>query len=350
VKGKCLFVVAAMAALLTAAPKAAVPRLPNFAAWRKAQSQFAPRMGWGLPADQAAAMQEFGLGSVERDTYARGRQQIQILAMRFADATGAYGAFTYYRPGNFHRFDLAQPQEAANSGGTRILFARGDWLIQVQLSQPNELTAGDMRALTHALPLLADSDLTLPSLPSYLPSKGLETDSIRYSEGPVAFAAGCNWLPPSQLGFNLDAEAAVGDYPAPGAASAAASAQIAVLSYPTPQMARARLPQLAALPGITARRTGPVLLLAHGFTPAAAQALLNSVNYEANVTLVPPTPVGIEALPALILGIFVLCGILMGVAVVVGVLTGGIRVLVQRVLPERFHRPPPEGLIQLHLR
>jgi len=323
------------------------PALPEFAGWQKVQSATLDRSGWGLPATDVPVMTEFGLQSLERDTYQRQDRKIQVEGYRFADAGGAYGAFTYYRPDNYSVFDLAQPHDQAASGDTHILFTRGDWLIRVTMDELTAMTASEMRELAARLSPTAGTS-QLPSLPYYLPRHDLDVNSIHYAEGPAGFATACSWLPAPALGFNMGAEAIVGTY---GAAEAneAVPAQMVVLAYPTPQIARSHLAALQQTPGVESRRTGPILVAVHGVSGAAADQLLQSVNYDADVTTVPPTPMGIEGLPSMILAIFVLCGFIILVSVVVGLLTGGLRVLLQRVLPRRFHKLEPKGLIQLHL-
>jgi len=51
-----------------------------------------------------------------------------------------------------------------------------------------------------------------------------------------------------------------------------------------------------------------------------------------------------------LVNIIILCGIIGGLAVVAGIAFGGLRVLFQRVLPERvFKRPEQVEFISLHL-
>ncbi|MGH9394122.1 MAG: DUF6599 family protein [Terriglobales bacterium] len=347
---KCFLAAATLLALglaLGAAPASgrgpqAAPRLPEFAGWQLTQNTLLR----SAPAPDQAALAEYGLQWLLRATYRRADRQIHVTAFRFGDAGGAYGAFTYFRPEGFHVFDLAQPREQAASGGNLILFTRGQWLLQVEMDKLTAMTASEMRQFAAALGPSAGNELALPTLPYYFPRQHLDPSSLRFAEGPAGLGAAAPWLPAAEVGFDRSAEVAVASYNLP--LHDAGAAQLAVIAYPTPQMARTRLPELARLAGVQARRSGPLLVLAHA-AGADAAALLQAVNYDADITMVPPTPVGIEGLPALILGIFVLCGAIIAIAVVVGVLTGAARVLIERVLPERFHRPPAEALIRLHL-
>src|SRR4051812_27436202 len=46
---------------------------------------------------QEKLLKEYGLSSAEAATYQRGDRTITLKALRFPNATGAYGAFTYFR-------------------------------------------------------------------------------------------------------------------------------------------------------------------------------------------------------------------------------------------------------------
>lgn len=317
-----------------------------FDGWQKIHSAVAGRAGWQLPAPVASAMREYGLQALERDTYQRSNRKIAIAGFRFHDAGGAYGAFTYFRPANFHKFDIGQKYSQAASGNTDIWFSRGDWLVQVQMDQVTAMTERQMRDLAAAIPDSAEASLTIPSLPQYLPSDDRVANSLHYAEGPAAFAASCAWLPAGKVGFNVSAETALASYNLPNRPPAA---QLLVISYPTPQMARTRLPQLGKLDGSVIRRSGPFLILVHGLTMSQAKPLLESVNFDADVTLVPPKYVGLEGLPAMIIAIFVLCAFIGGIAIVLGLITGVASAWLDRILPGGFHLLQPQRLVRLDL-
>ncbi|HVB39348.1 MAG TPA: DUF6599 family protein [Terriglobales bacterium] len=345
-------------ALLAAAAAATVPppppQLPNFDGWQKSASTLTLQPGWGLPRAQAAVMNELGLSSIERAAYRFEGRTIHLQGYRFGDAGGAYGAFTYYRPENFHTFDLGQPHAQAASGDTAILFTRGDWFIRVQMDQLTAMTASQMQALAARLTATA-GPTQLPALPFYLPRKGLVPNSLHFVRGPAGFAAACTWLPPDAVGFNKSAEAVIANYDfGTDSDGTEANAQLVLLDLPTPDLARTYLAQLERLAGGTAfrvRRSGPLLALVHttGASSSQAGGLLQAVNWDAEITMVPPVPESLGALPALILGIFVLCGLIMGVAVVVGLLSGALWAWADKLLPRRFQHPEREALISLHL-
>lgn len=293
-------------------------------------------------------MAEYGLAELEHDTFQRGPRKIQVLGLRFQSPIGAYGAFTYFRPANFHRFDLAQKGEQAASGDTTILFTRGQWLIRVQMDELTAMTASEMRALATNLGPFAGAAPALPTLPFYLPPQHLEPNSVRFAEGPAGYTAACNWLPASAVNFAQSPEVVVGTFDLPE--TDPGTVQMMVISYPTPQMARSHLAQLQKISGLDVRRSGPLLALVHGISGDPAQQLAEAVNYDADITMAPHAPIGIEGLPSLIIGVFLLCAFIIGVAITVGVLAGGVRVMLQRAFPERFHNLQGESLIRLNLK
>jgi hypothetical protein len=94
-----------------------------------------------------------------------------------------------------------------------------------------------------------------------------------------------------------------------------------------------------------------VVLVSGPLSQSEAKSLLASVNYEADVTWNENTYFDKRNnIGNLVWNALVLCGILMVFALVVGVAFGGLRVLVQRVIPERvFHREEQVEFISLHL-
>src|ERR1700761_4220796 len=82
-----------LVAQATAAP--AAPLLPHdFAGWSGVPAKDAAAAP--SPAE-AAVLKEDGLARSESATYASGSASLMVHAWEFKDATGAYGAFTFYR-------------------------------------------------------------------------------------------------------------------------------------------------------------------------------------------------------------------------------------------------------------
>ena len=198
-----------------ATPAAAQPLLPSsFAGWTAVAP---PQTGTGLEsADQANAdvLKEYGLKDFAVGEYSQGGRHLTLHARRFVDATGAYGAFTFYRRPGMHAEDIGK---GAAIGGNEVLFWNGTTLVDAVFGNASLGASSDSEAcapvasgetcisvastkatlkeLAAAIPLAAGSEGVPPSLPHYLP-KGLDPSSVRYSIGPAAYARTGGVLPP----------------------------------------------------------------------------------------------------------------------------------------------------------
>ena len=314
----------------------------------------------------AALLKEYGFTDFESGTYSRddGRK-LTLTAARFADATGSYGAFTYYKLPQMLKETI--PDQAA-SLNERVLFYRGNVLVDVVFEKLSAMSAAELRELSLALPMPAGNSRNLPSLPAYLPKLGYVKNTAKYVVGPVGLEKISAPLPAQLVDFSVGSEVALGTYQ-----TADGHATLMLISYPTPQIAAEHLRQLDAArqstpqqPGSAAilntlpanlgpvfdKRTGPMLVIATGaISQDDAKSLLSLVNYEADVTWNENTYTGKKNnLGNLILNIFLLCAILMAFSAVAGLAFGGIRLFFNRFLPERLlHREKEVEFISLNL-
>jgi hypothetical protein len=309
----------------------------------------------------AALLKEYGLTDFESGTYVRddGRK-VALKAIRFADASGAYGAFTYYKMPQMLKESILDQGSSLNE---RVLFYRGNILVDAVFDKLTAMSAAELRELSDALPLPAGNARNLPILPQYLPKSGYVKNTAKYVLGPVGLEKIAAPLPAPLVDFNASAEVALGNYQ-----TADGIATLMLISYPTPQLAAERLRQIDAadpankqgqagrstlLAGpIFAKRTGPMVVIATGaISPAEARALLSAVNYEADVTWNENTYQGKKNnLANLLLNVFLLCGILIVFAGVAGIAFGGIRIFFNHILPERvLHREKETDFISLNL-
>lgn len=305
--------------------QASVPVLPpDLAGW-----QVTPAAPQAVPAAAAAAMREFGLLAQETALLTRGNRQVRLEAWKFGDATGGFGAFTYFRSSAARQVKWDRPASQAALGSQQAWGWRNHWVLHLTAA-PNSGLPGqaEIGAMLAALPHLPQGSHALPVLPQYLPERGLVVGSVAYAEGPAALAHAAPWLPAGPVGFDRDAEVVVADYRTDSLAG-----QLAMIGYPTPQIAQNRLAALGAA-GITAQRTGTMLVIWHGPESKASQSLVGSLREHSVVTWTRPA--GIESLPALILGIFALVGVIIVISLAAGFATGGVRALLARIFPGRF--------------
>jgi hypothetical protein len=341
------------------APASILP--PQFAGWHVSGSTRTSKDPAVADSVNAALLREYGLTDFESATYSRddGRK-VALKAIRFADASGAYGAFAYYKMPQMLTESIPDQGSSLNE---RVLFYRGNILVDAVFEKLSAMSAAELRDLSEALPLPTGNTRNLPILPQYLPKSGYVKNTAKYVLGPVGLAKISAPLSAPLVDFNASAEVAMGNYQ-----SADGIATLILIEYPTPQLAAEHLRQIDAAKQANApaqagsstaiagpifdKRTGPIVAIATGtISPGEARALLSGVNYEADVNWTENTYQGKKNnLANLLLNVFLLCGILIIFAGVAGLAFGGIRIFFNHILPEKvLHRQKDMDFISLNL-
>jgi len=313
----------------------------------------------------AAVLKEYGFTSFESATYTRddGRK-LTLKAARFSDASGAYGAYTYYKTPPML---IEKIGDGAASMNERVLFYRGNILVDAVFQKLSAMSAAELRELAESLPLPSGNTRNLPTLSAYLPTQSSVKNTDKYVIGPVALQHVDAPVPAELVDFNAGAEVVLGNYNSSGG-----EATLMLISYPTPQIAADHLrrieaarqpaPQSAGAPASSAnpilqgpifdKRTGPIVVVAAGpLSQAEGKSLLASVNYDANVTWNENTYfTKRDNLANLLVNVIILCFIIIGFALVAGVAFGGIRILAKRLFPDHvFDQAQSREFISLHL-
>src|SRR5216684_7963747 len=297
----------------------------------------------------AIVLKEYGFTDAETATYTRDDRKIQIKSARFSDAGGAYGAFTFYR----------QPQmlpekigDMAGSNNTRVLFYRGNILVDATLDRVTAMSAADLRALADALPRARGSASGLPNLPANLPQQSLAAQTVHYMSGPVAMERLGVPIPAALVDFQKTPEVADAKY-----RSSLGEASLTLIDYHTPQIAAERLRtfQAASLPGgpFYYKRSGPLVAIVNGqVSGSEAESLLASVNYDAEVTMNQRTkPDPREDRASFIIALVVLTIIVVFLAGAFGFAWGGLRLFLQKRFPNSvFGRASQPDFIRLDLK
>jgi hypothetical protein len=345
-----LFVALLSAATCVAAAAAEPAILPkSFNGWQQdaatARSGADPVLA---DAAEAPVLKEYGFSDAELATYSREDRVMKVKAARFKDASGAFGAFTFYQQPQMQTEKIG---DEGASNNLHILFYRGNVLVEVLLDRLTAMSAADLRAMANAIPTAHGNLAVPPGLPGYLPHRGFIGHTQRYIVGPLAMEHLGVPVPPALVDFEMNPELVMGQY-----RSSWGTGNLLLISYPTPRIAMDRLQavQSASLPGgpFYFKRTGPILAIANGNIPQdEAQSLLASVNYDANVTQTQPTHENPkDNLGNLIVGVFVLIGFIGVLALILGFAFGGARVLAKKIFPNRvFDRPEDVEIIRLNL-
>jgi hypothetical protein len=335
---------------------------PAFAGWEMSGPAKTSNDPAAADSSNAAVLQEYRFSDLATATYTRddGRT-LKIRAARFADASGAFGAYTFYLQPNMTKEQIG---DQGASLGDRVLFYRGYVLIDAQFSQESAMSGAELRELAGALPRPSGNSGNLPSFIQFLPPRDYIANTQKYVMGPVALRAIASPVPADEVDFATSAEATLAHYQ-----TSSGEATLMLISYPTPQIAAEHLRKIDAAhhlaqqssAGISTvegsgtffdKRTGPIVAIAAGgISDSDAKTLLGRVNYEASVTWNTPSDnAQVHDLYMLILNIVVLCAILAGLAIIAGVAFGGFRILMKRMYPDRvFDRPEQMEFISLHL-
>jgi hypothetical protein len=337
----------------SAAPASNPSILPQaFAGWQISQPAHASAEPAAADPVNAALLKEYGFTDFEAATYTRddGRK-LTLKAARFQDASGAYGAFTYYKMPDMQDEKIGVRAAALNQ---RVLFFRGNILVDAVFERLSAMSAAELRELSDHLPRPPGSAENLPVLPRYLPKKFYVNNTAKYIMGPIGLAKTAAPLAASYVDFSKAEEVMLGNYH-----TSDGGATLMLINYPTPQIATAQLnliesAQRANQLGdsqIAIRRTGPILVLISGQVGSDANALLSSVNYDADVTWTENTYFTLKDNAAnLIVNVILLAAIICGLSVVLGVGFGWFRILIKRVFPNKvFDRPEQLEIIALHL-
>jgi hypothetical protein len=338
------------------------PILPKqFAGW---QIQGAPQASEDVnSADptHAALLKEYGFSDFEGATYkSDDGRTLKIRAARFADASGAFGAYSFYLQPEMAREQIGHQGASLNQ---RVLFYRGHILVDAVFSQLSIMSAAGLRELAGVLPRPSGNAGNLPPILAFMPHHGYAANTEKYAEGPVALGAIESPIPADLVDFSASPEVVLGQYSTPSGA-----ATLMLIEYPTPAVAAEHLRRIdaahhAAQPeaGVAAvenvgpffdKRTGPIVAIAAGpLSQSDAQTLLGAVNYDASVTWNENTYFDKKNnIANLLVNIIILCIIVGALSLAAGVAFGGARILLRKIFPGAlFGRPDQTEFISLDL-
>lgn len=344
---------AALAADPTPIPGSFLPE--KFNSWRQSQvtSISDPsRAATAADAKSEGLLKEYGLVGFDTATYTRDEDTISVRALRFNDATGAYGAFSFYKTKDMITEEIG---EQGFSLGNRIFFYRANIVIDATIAKMSPMSGADMRALAAALHPATGAAANLPSVPRYLPKPGYQRNSARFVIGPLGLAAVNAPLSPTLVDFSVDPEIAVGTYQT----DSGSFCTLTLISYPTPQIAADRLRKMEAAkptapagqtpPAFFTKRTGPLVAIVTGnASKSEADDILDRVNFDASLTMHDNTLLDIKSggVLGMLVGIIKLTGIVTLLGLIPAVAFGVIRAYFKR---KRAEETGDEGVISLKL-
>jgi hypothetical protein len=323
----------------------APPILPKqFADWQIQGSAQSSKDATTTDPTNAALLKEYGFTDGEAGTYkSEDGRTLKIRAARFADASGAFGAYTFYLRPEMAREEIG---DQAASISQRVLFYRGHIVVEAVFSELSVMSAASLRELAGLLPRPNGNAGELPPVLAYMPHHGYQTNTEKYAEGPLGLGAISSPVPADLVDFSASPEVVLGQFSTPGG-----EATLVLIEYPTPAIAAAQLRRIdaahhAAQPqaGIDAvenvgpffdKRTGPIIAIAAGsLSQSDAQTLLGAVNWRPSVTWNENTYFDKKNnIANLLVNIIILCIIVGALSLAAGLAFGGARVLLRRYFP-----------------
>jgi hypothetical protein len=352
------------------APKLETSLLPaSFAGWQSASApQKVTDAAQADPAN-AAALKEYGLTDALLSDYTRDNDTLKVRALRFIDASGAYGAYSFYRQSGWPKEQIGT---GAASDNNRVLFWTGNVVVDAQFSHISAMSGSELRELASTIPLPAGNKSLAPPILVSLPQKDMDGQSTHYALGPAGYtgpngAANLEGvLPPGLVGFDRGAETATAGYKLQSG-----PATLTIINYPTPQMAEAQEKAIAAYlkagnspqhpftkplqdsnpTALEVRRSGPLVAVVSG-DPIADEAhkLLQSVHYEANISALPGQQNNeIQKTAKLIVAIITLVVVMFVAAVLLALFLGGGRALYRHLRGKPMSSVFDEEFIRIDL-
>jgi hypothetical protein len=220
--------------LAVAQERSVIPLIPA-ANWRLVGSQKVELGALGKWGGDPAIEQEYGVKSLTQRTYQLDSHTAEALLEETPDASSAYGLLTFYQN------DTMSPNKSMGLtvlGPRAALLARGRVFIRVARPDEYPLSDSDFQALLVFIGGIRSASEASIGLPAPLPAAGRVPCSEKYLLGPAATQRVLPSFPTGLIGFAQGAEVEVGTYLAGQGASP--RVQLALISYPDPQIARER--------------------------------------------------------------------------------------------------------------
>jgi hypothetical protein len=302
----------------------------------------------------AAALKEYEFTDAVLGEYKRSGETLSLRALRFHDASGAYGMYSFYRQNGWPKEQIGT---GATSNQNRVIFWVGNTVVDANFSRIGPMSGAELRELAGQLPVPEGGKALAPPILANLPKAQLDGQTTHYALGPAGYAGAGGVLPPDLVGFDRGAEAVTANY-----TLRSGPATLTIIDYPTPQMAAAQETRIRdyikgykqagkpkaggqtgnqAQPGwpkplqdsdlasLEVRRSGPLVAVVAGDAiPDESHKLLATVHYESELMSIPqPTESEVTKTGKLLLGITLLVLIGCSAAILLAFFLGGFRAL-----------------------
>jgi hypothetical protein len=340
------------------------PLLPDaFAGWVAAEKPKPVSDPTQLDGANAAALKEFGWTSGIMTDYKRSDETLSVKALSFQDVSGAFGAYSFYRQNGWPKADIGT---GGTSDKNRVLFWKGNTVVDATFSHVGPMSAAEMRELAKNLPMPQGNRALPPPILANLPQGALDKQTTHFAQGPAGYAGANGVLPPDLVGFDRDAETVTANY-----SLNSGPATLTLIDYPTPQMAEAQEKRIReyikagsgaqpAFPkplqdsdqaSLEVIRSGPIVALVSGDAiPDESHKLLAQVHYSAELTRMPQNRENeIVKTSQFLMGVAMLVIVGCSAAVLLGFFLGGGRALYRMARGKPASSVYEVEFIRLHL-
>lgn len=313
----------------------------DFSGWTESDPAKPLKDAAEADAANAPALKEYGFTDGSLGSYKRGGETVTVKALRFVDASGAYGAYTYFRHDGWPKEDIGT---GATSDHNRVLFWIGNVFVDANFSHISTMSGSELRDLASGIPVPAGNKSLAPPILGNLPQRDLDGQTTHYALGAAGYAGSGGVLPPELVGFDRGAETATATYKL-----RSGPATLTIINYPTPQMAGAQAKAIAdylragntpqhpftkplqdSNPTVLeVRRSGPLVAVVSG-DPIQDEGhkLLASVHFDADMSPIPGGgDTDVQKTVKLFIGIITLVVVMFIAAVMLALFLGGGRAL-----------------------
>jgi len=304
-----------------------------------------------VDAADAAVLNEDGLKRFARSEYIDGGQHVDVTVYKFVDASGAISAYDYFRKPGMRAEKLG---DDSVRNGDELLMRSGVNVVRADFKAGGAAMTALTNELIEHLPKVGGPAALNPLLPSLLPAKGFDGDSVKYALGPAGYAAMGGVLPADVVGFDKSAEVVT---------ARSKSGLLTLLLYPTPEIAGEHLRAIQSLMNqrvaaggsdqltlgtVMMRREGPLVVLTTGvWTATDAKKMVDGIHLNSEVSFDKPMPVEFHAevkkTYSLLESVVIFCGFSAVAMLVLGLFFGGGRALI-RVMQGKPAASEPEFL------
>jgi len=318
------------------------PLLPDgFAGWVAAEKPSTVSDPAELDSAHAAALKEYGCSGGMMATYKRSGETLSVKALTFADVSGAYGAYSFYRQNGWPKADIGT---GAASDKNHVLFWKGNTVVDATFSHVGPMSASELRELAKNLPTPQGNKALSPPILAALPQGSMDKQSMHFAQGPAGYEGAGGVLPPELVGFDKEAEAVTANY-----SLSSGPAVLTLIDYPTPQIAEAeekrireyikagngaqsqftKALQESDQASLEVLRSGPIVALVSGDAiPDESHKLLSQVHYSADLTSMPqPRESEVSKTSKFLMGVASLVIVGCSAAILLGFFLGGGRAL-----------------------